>query len=65
MIVAAPQIWLGEPVRAFFSVVAADVWRGVPFIMLLLLAGLLGIPGRAVRGGVARRRESRCSNSAM
>ena len=44
-IIRTPQAWLGEPGLAFFSVVAADVWRGVPFIMLLLLAGLLGIPG--------------------
>lgn len=39
-----PRIWLGEPQLAFASVVAVDVWRGTPFVMLLLLAGLLGIP---------------------
>lgn len=36
--------WLGEPRLAFWSVVAVDVWRGFPFIMLLLLAGLQTIP---------------------
>ncbi len=41
----APLAWLGEPNLAFLSVVAVDVWRGIPFVMLLLLAGLLGIPG--------------------
>ncbi|MEZ5863875.1 MAG: sugar ABC transporter permease [Geminicoccaceae bacterium] len=38
------KIWLGEPALAFGSIVAVDVWRGVPFIMLLMLAGLQGIP---------------------
>jgi multiple sugar transport system permease protein len=38
------KAWLGEPVLAFWSVVAVDVWRGVPFVMLLLLAGLQTIP---------------------
>jgi multiple sugar transport system permease protein len=40
----APLAWLGEPVPAFLSVVAVDVWRGVPFVMLLMLAGLQTIP---------------------
>lgn len=36
--------WLGEPATALASVIAVDVWRGVPFVMLLLLAGLKTIP---------------------
>ncbi len=43
-IVAAPVAWLGEPVTAFAAIVAVDVWRGVPFVMLLMLAGLQTIP---------------------
>ena len=43
-ILRAPLAWLGEPVPAFISVVAVDVWRGVPFVMLLMLAGLQTIP---------------------
>ncbi len=43
-IVRAPLAWLGEPALAFASVVAVDVWRGVPFVMLLMLAGLQTIP---------------------
>jgi multiple sugar transport system permease protein len=43
-LVHAPVAWLGEPLSAFASVVAVDVWRGVPFVMLLLLAGLQTIP---------------------
>ena len=41
---SAPRAWLGEPTSAFWSIVAVDVWRGVPFVMLLLLAGLQTIP---------------------
>src|SRR5436190_3818598 len=43
-VVAAPVAWLGEPLTAFAAVVAVDVWRGVPFVMLLMLAGLQTIP---------------------
>lgn len=43
-LLSAPMAWLGEPLPAFASVVAVDVWRGVPFVMLLMLAGLQTIP---------------------
>lgn len=43
-LIHAPLVWLGTPHLALGSVIAAEVWRGVPFIMLLLLAGLLTIP---------------------
>jgi ABC-type sugar transport system permease subunit len=36
--------WLGHPDTALASVIAVDVWRGVPFVMLLMLAGLKTIP---------------------
>jgi len=32
--------WLGDPDLALASVVFADVWRGYPFVMIILLAGL-------------------------
>lgn len=38
------QIWLGDPALALGSIIAVDVWRGTPFVMLLLLAGLQTIP---------------------
>lgn len=38
------KVWLGEPVPALASVVAIEVWRGFPFVMLILLAGLQTIP---------------------
>jgi len=43
-VVAEPVAWLGEPLTALAAVIAVDVWRGVPFVMLLMLAGLQTIP---------------------
>jgi multiple sugar transport system permease protein len=40
-----PIDWLGTPSLAFSGVVVAEVWRGYPFVMLILLAGLQAIPG--------------------
>jgi multiple sugar transport system permease protein len=42
--ITAPVAWLGEPGTALASVIAVDVWRGVPVVMLLMLAGLQTIP---------------------
>jgi len=36
--------WLSHPNLALPSVIFADVWRGYPFVMLILLAGLQAIP---------------------
>ena len=36
--------FLGDPWNARFSTVAANVWRGVPFVAISLLAGLQTIP---------------------
>ena len=36
--------FLGEPWNARWSVIAANVWRGVPFVAITLLAGLQTIP---------------------
>jgi multiple sugar transport system permease protein len=36
--------WLGDPMLAMISVIAADVWKTTPFISILLLAGLQSIP---------------------
>jgi ABC-type sugar transport system permease subunit len=43
-LISAYKIWLGEPALALGSVVAVDVWRGFPFVMLILLAGLQTVP---------------------
>jgi len=36
--------WLGDPSLALPSVIMADIWRGYPYVMLVLLAGLQAIP---------------------
>ena len=36
--------WLASPSLAMPSVILADVWRGYPFVMVILLAGLQAIP---------------------
>ncbi|MGK7898527.1 MAG: carbohydrate ABC transporter permease [Xenococcus sp. (in: cyanobacteria)] len=35
--------WLGEPTKAMFSLIIADVWKTTPFVTLILLAGLQSI----------------------
>ncbi len=42
--ISSPIEWLGRPDTAFASIITVDVWRGTPFIMVLLLAALQGIP---------------------
>ncbi|UGY10258.1 sugar ABC transporter permease [Phyllobacterium pellucidum] len=39
-----PINFLGEPNNARASVIAANVWRGIPFVAISLLAGLQTIP---------------------
>jgi len=41
----APINWLGEPGWAFTSCIVANVWLGYPFMMVIALGGLQGIPG--------------------
>ena len=41
--------WLGSPIRALNMLLAVDVWKSVPFIALLLLAGLQKIPSMLYR----------------
>ncbi|MGF1666586.1 MAG: carbohydrate ABC transporter permease [Acidimicrobiia bacterium] len=36
--------WLGDPWAAIGAVVLVDSWQATPFLMLLLLAGLAGLP---------------------
>lgn len=40
-----PIFWLSDPNLAFWSVSLAELWRGVPFFAIMLLAGLQSIPG--------------------
>ncbi len=36
-------VWLGNPDLALPSVIAVNVWKGIPFFVIILLAGLKGI----------------------
>jgi multiple sugar transport system permease protein len=41
--------WLGDPKLALRMMLLADIWKSVPFITLLLLAGLQNVPGYLYR----------------
>jgi len=41
--------FLGEPWLARLSVTAANIWRGVPFVAISLLAGLQTIRRRSMK----------------
>ncbi|MBK8161020.1 MAG: sugar ABC transporter permease [Rhodospirillaceae bacterium] len=43
-IIDQPINFLGDPNNARASVIAANVWRGIPFVAITLLAGLQTIP---------------------
>ena len=54
-----PVEWLTKPQMALFSVILVNLWRGFPFVMLILLAGLQSIPNylyeaAAIDGASAR-----------
>jgi multiple sugar transport system permease protein len=44
-LLSAPRAWLASPETAMGGVIVANLWRGFPFISLILLAGLQAIPG--------------------
>lgn len=39
------QAWLGEPTLAMVSIIVSDVWQWTPFVFMIVLAGLQGLPG--------------------
>ena len=43
-IIDQPIDWFGEPVYAWVAVIGLDVWQWTPFVALILLAGLQGVP---------------------
>ncbi len=40
----APVGWLSDPRMALASIIITDVWQWTPFVFLLILAGLQGVP---------------------
>ncbi len=43
-LVRGPVAWLGQPRTALAAMVVVDVWKTTPFVALVVLAGLQGIP---------------------
>lgn len=39
-----PMLWLADPGKAMNAVIAVNVWRGFPFFVITLLAGLQSVP---------------------
>ncbi|MFO1541427.1 MAG: carbohydrate ABC transporter permease, partial [Chloroflexota bacterium] len=42
-------VWLGDPFLALNMILIADAWKAIPFVALLLLAGLQNIPSPLYR----------------
>ncbi len=43
-LVHGPVAWLGHPRTAMAAMVAVDVWKTTPFVTLIVLAGMQGVP---------------------
>lgn len=43
-LISAPKAWLADPALQLNALIAIDVWKTIPFMALLLLAGLQTIP---------------------
>ena len=43
-LIDSPVAWLAQPSTALASIIAADVWKTIPFVFLILLAGIQSIP---------------------
>ena len=43
-IMGEPIAWLSNPQTSWFTVISLDVWQWTPFVALILMAGLQGIP---------------------
>lgn len=43
-----PVAWLGQPRTAMLALVVAEVWKTTPFVSLIALAGLQGIPAEVI-----------------
>ncbi|WP_304457756.1 carbohydrate ABC transporter permease [Alicyclobacillus sendaiensis] len=43
-LIHSPINWTGEPVTAVIALMAADIWKTTPFVVIILLSGLQMIP---------------------
>ena len=39
-----PGLWFAQPIPAFLSIIFIEVWNWTPFVFILMLAGLSGLP---------------------
>ena len=44
-IISAPVAWFSQPTSAFIVICVVMMWKGYPFVSVMLLAGLQAIPG--------------------
>jgi multiple sugar transport system permease protein len=47
-LIGSPVAWLGAPSTAMLAMIVADVWKTTPFVTLVVLAGLQGIPDQVL-----------------
>ncbi len=45
-LVRVPIAWLSEPISAMAAVIITNIWRGIPFFTIMILAGLQAIPDK-------------------
>jgi multiple sugar transport system permease protein len=45
-------VWLGSQVTAMTAIVVANLWVATPFVFMVLLAGLQGMPGEPIEAGI-------------
>ena len=43
-LLSAPRIWVGQTTSTLWPMIVVGIWRGFPFMALMLLSGLQGIP---------------------
>jgi multiple sugar transport system permease protein len=43
-LVSGPKVWVGQPTSPLWPIIVVGIWRGFPFMSLMLLSGLQGIP---------------------
>lgn len=51
-LISSFKAWIGDPSLALFSVTLANIWKGFPFHMIVLLAALQTIPPEIVEAAI-------------
>ncbi len=46
-----PKLWLADPDLAMLAIIISDIWQWTPFVFLLILAGLQGVPRELLDAG--------------